>query len=114
MNVSLRFFLNYKLSLKLMECYIHLQINEYFQNALEVVRHLRRMMYHPLLDGVVDKGDVDVDNLQPYTELIGEAQFDPVMKNILKSISLYFHVCLSTFTPQNKYITYQLLLFLHL
>jgi hypothetical protein len=57
-------------------------------------------MYHPLLDGVVDKGDVDVDNLQPYTELIGEAQFGPVMKNILKSISLYFHVCLSTFTPQ--------------
>lgn len=63
---------------------------------------MRRMMYHPLLDGVVDKGDVDVDNLQPYTELIGEAQFGPVMKNILKSISLYFHVCLSTFTPQTS------------
>lgn len=104
-NVTLRFFFNYKLSLKLMECYVHLQIDEYFQNALEVVRHLRRMMYHPLLDGVVDKGDVDVDNLQPYTELIGEAQFGPVMKNILKSISLYFHVCLSTFTPQIYYIS---------
>lgn len=52
------------------------------------------MLYHPELDGVVDKGDVDVENLTSYVDLIGENQFHAILKKIPKIIKSSFKVWL--------------------
>jgi len=65
----------------------------YVVDILNVVRYLRRTLYHPTLDGIVDKGDADVDNLISYVELIGENQFYTLLAKINKTILLAFIVC---------------------
>ena len=62
----------------------------YVVNILNVVRFLKRTLYHPTLEGIVDKGDADVDNLISYIELIGENQFYTLLTKINKTISLAF------------------------
>lgn len=66
----------------------------YVVDILNVVRFLRRTLYHPILDGIVDKGDADVDNLISYIELIGENQFYTLLAKINKTIALAFNVCI--------------------
>lgn len=68
------------------------QLEGYGRKILDVVRTLRRMMYHPVLDDVVEIGDVDVENLVPYTELIGEGRFGVYMSQIYKSVHVAFTV----------------------
>jgi len=65
----------------------------YVIDILNVVRYLKRTLYHPILDGIVDKGDADVDNLISYVELIGENQFYTLLAKINKTISSAFNVC---------------------
>lgn len=83
--------MNYLLSI------ITLQMEKYLVDILHVVRMLRRTMYHPILDGIVDKGDADVDNLVSYVELIGEGQFYTTLGKINKTILLAFNVCFNKF-----------------
>lgn len=59
---------------------------------MDVVRSLRRLLYHPILDGVVEKGDAGIDNLASYLDLIGEAQFGTLISSIKVSISLAYKV----------------------
>ena len=68
-------------------------MEKYLTDVLYVVRTTRRTMYHPMLDGVVDKGDADVENLISYVELIGEGQFYTILGRINKTILLAFNVC---------------------
>ena len=70
-----------------------LQMEKYLLNVLNVVRFLRRTLYHPMLDEIVDKGDADVDNLISYVELIGEGQFYTILGRINKTLLLAFNVC---------------------
>jgi hypothetical protein len=69
-------------------------MEKYLIDILYVVRMLRRTMYHPVLDGIVDKGDADVNNLISYVELMGEGQFYTILGRINKTILLAFNVCL--------------------
>ncbi|KAL2609521.1 hypothetical protein R1flu_028094 [Riccia fluitans] len=65
-------------------------IEIWIKGMMDVVRSLRRLLYHPVLDGVVDKGDSSIDNLATYLDLIGEAQFGGLIASIKTSISLAY------------------------
>lgn len=57
---------------------------------IDLLRSLQRLLFHPQLDGVVDKGDADVENLAPYTDLIGETQLGALNASIKGSLALAF------------------------
>ncbi len=62
------------------------------QNMFEIVRMLRRLLYHPLLDGIIEKGDIDIDNLVPYMDLIGESQFASIISKIKQALFVAYQV----------------------
>jgi hypothetical protein len=53
---------------------------------------LRRLLYHPLLDGIIEKGDIDIDNLVPYMDLIGESQFASIISKIKQALLVAYQV----------------------
>jgi hypothetical protein len=53
---------------------------------------LRRLLYHPLLDGIIEKGDIDIDNLVPYMDLIGESQFASIISKIKQALFVAYQV----------------------
>ncbi len=62
------------------------------QNMFDIVRMLRRLLYHPLLDGIIEKGDIDIDNLVPYMDLIGESQFASIISKIKQALFVAYQV----------------------
>jgi hypothetical protein len=69
-----------------------LQMEVLVQNMFEIVRMLCRLLYHPLLDGIIEKGDIDIDNLVPYMDLIGESQFASIISKIKQALFVAYQV----------------------
>lgn len=69
-----------------------LQMEVLVQNMFDIVRMLRRLLYHPLLDGIIEKRDIDIDNLVPYMDLIGESQFASIISKIKQALFVAYQV----------------------
>ena len=68
-------------------------MEKYLVDVLYVVRALRRNMFHPTLDGVVDFRDANVGVLLSYVDLIGEGPFYTILQRINRTFLLAYDVC---------------------